>query len=133
MAPCIDSPWCSHRIRTRACGRRQRGPRDRRRRNAPEELLVAAADPNVLVRRSAVKALGSFDDPTTAETIDQRTEDEDREVALRAAEALLALARRPRAAPEARARLESSSAWAVEYAGKIADVANARKVAEVTA
>lgn len=85
------------------------------------------------MRRSAVKALGSFDDPTTAETIDQRTEDEDREVALRAAEALLALARRPRAAPEARARLESSSAWAVEYAGKIADVANARKVAEVTA
>jgi HEAT repeat protein len=90
--------------------------------NAPAELLDATADPEVHVRRSAVKALGSFDDPTTGETLDDRTEDEDREVAIRAAEALVALTRRPRAAEAARARVESSSAWAVEYARTVAEV-----------
>jgi HEAT repeat protein len=74
------------------------------------------------VRRAAVKALGFFDDPTTGDTLEERAEDDDREVALRAAEALLALARRSRAAPEARARLESSSAWSVEYAPTVAEV-----------
>jgi HEAT repeat protein len=90
--------------------------------DAPAALRRAAADPNVHVRRSAVKALGSFDDPTAVQTLDESTEDDDRESAIRAGEALLALARRPRAASEARARLESSSAWAVEYARTVAEV-----------
>jgi len=90
--------------------------------DAPAALRRAATDEDVHVRRSAVKALGSFDDPTTGQTLDECTEDEDRETAIRAGEALLALARRPRAAPEARARLESSSAWAVEYARTVAEV-----------
>jgi HEAT repeat protein len=90
--------------------------------DAPRPLLRATVDPDVLVRRAAVKALGAFDDPTTGETLDERTEDEDREVAIRAAEALLALTHRPRAASQARARVESSSAWAVEYARKVAEV-----------
>lgn len=90
--------------------------------NAPAELVRATTDPEVQVRRSAVKALGSFDDPGTGEVLDERTEDDDREVALRAAEALVALARRPRAAATAGAHLESSSAWAVEYARKVAEV-----------
>jgi HEAT repeat protein len=90
--------------------------------SAPAALLGATADPDVQVRRSAVKALGSFDDPSSGDALDERTEDEDREVALRAAEALVALAGRPRAALEARARLESSSAWAVQYARKVAEV-----------
>jgi HEAT repeat protein len=90
--------------------------------NAPPELVGAPADPDVHVRRAAVKALGTFDDPTTGNTLVTYSEDEDRETALRAAEALLTLADRPRAAPEARALLESSSAWAVEYARKVAEV-----------
>jgi HEAT repeat protein len=90
--------------------------------DAPAALRRAATDPGVHVRRSAVRALGSFDDPTTVQTLDECTEDEDRESAIRAGEALLALARRPRAASEARARLESSSAWAVEYAQTVAEV-----------
>ena len=57
----------------------------------------------------------------------------DREVAIRAAEALVALSRRPRARDEARARLESSAAWAVEYARKVAEVVEAGEVAEVSA
>lgn len=101
--------------------------------NAPPELVAATADPDVNVRRSAVKALGSFDDPSTSETLDERTEDEDREVALRAAEALVALTRRPRAAAEAGARVASSSAWAVEYAHKVAEVEHAGAAAEASA
>lgn len=100
---------------------------------APPELVAATVDLEASVRRSAVKALGSFDDPTTSETLDERTEDEDREVALRAAEALVALSRRSRAATAARARLESSSAWAVKYARKVAEVEQASDAAEVTA
>jgi HEAT repeat protein len=90
--------------------------------DAPAALLDATTDPEVQIRRSAVKALGSFDDPTSAVVLDKHTDDDDRETALRAAEALLALTQRSRAAPEARARLESSPVWAVEYVRKIAEV-----------
>jgi len=88
----------------------------------PDPLLAAANDPEIAVRRAAVKSLGSFDDPASGPTLDELTEDEDRETAIRAAEALLALADRPRAAAGARTRLESSSAWAVEYARTVAEV-----------
>jgi hypothetical protein len=90
--------------------------------SAPAELLAAATDPDLHVRRSAVRALGAFDDSTTGETLIACTEDEDRETAIRAAESLLALARRPRAASGVQARLASSSAWSVEYARKVAEV-----------
>jgi HEAT repeat protein len=91
--------------------------------NAPEALLRATVDSDVHVRRNAVRSLGAFDDPTTGPTLLERAEnDDDREVAIRAAEAMLALARRPRAAAAARARLESTSTWAVEYARKVAEV-----------
>jgi HEAT repeat protein len=89
---------------------------------APSELVGATTDQDVQVRRSAVKALGSFDDPGTGESLIELAEDEDRETALRAAEALLALGRRPRAASGARALLESSPAWAVQYARTVAEV-----------
>jgi HEAT repeat protein len=88
----------------------------------PDPLLAATNDPEVAVRRAAVRSLGSFDDPTSGPTLDEHTGDEDRETAIRAAEALFALSRRPRAAAAARVRLESSSAWAVEYARIVADV-----------
>jgi HEAT repeat protein len=90
--------------------------------NAPAELVDATADPDVHVRRAAVKALGAFDDPTTGKALVGCYEDEDRETAIRAAEALLRLADQPRAGAEARQLLESSSAWAVEYARKVAEV-----------
>jgi len=88
----------------------------------PDPLLAATNDPEVSLRRAAVKSLGSFDDPRSGPALDERTEDEDRETAIRAAEALFALARQSRAAPEARARLDSSSAWAVQYARIVEEV-----------
>jgi hypothetical protein len=89
---------------------------------APGQLLDATTDPNVQVRRSAVKALASFDDPTTGDALVERAEDEDRETAIRAAEALITLSRRPRAAAAAATHLESCPGWAVEYARKVAEV-----------
>jgi HEAT repeat protein len=90
--------------------------------DAPASLVRATTDADVRVRRSAVKALGSFDDPETGATLEASAEDDDREVAIRAAEALLKLADRPRAASGAQARLETSSAWAIEYARTVAEV-----------
>jgi HEAT repeat protein len=89
---------------------------------APAPLVAATTDPDVQLRRSAVKALGSFDDPTTCTALETCMEDDDREVALRAAESLLALAGRPRAAPDARAHLRASPAWAVQYVRTVAEV-----------
>jgi hypothetical protein len=90
--------------------------------NAPSQLLDATIDSDIHVRRSAVKALASFDDPGAGDALVDRTEDEDRETAIRAAEALVALSHRPGAGGAAHERLESSSAWAVEYARKVAEV-----------
>src|SRR5262249_49344422 len=44
---------------------------------APAPLVRAATDADVNVRRSAVRALGSFDDPTTGAALEERLEDED--------------------------------------------------------
>jgi HEAT repeat protein len=90
--------------------------------DAPSQLLDATTDSDVHVRRSAVKALASFDDPTTGDVLVERTEDEDRETAIRAAEALIALSRKPHAGASARPHLEACSAWDVEYARKVAEV-----------
>ena len=90
--------------------------------NVPSQLLDATTDSDVHVRRSAVKALASFDDPAVGGVLFERTDDEDRETAIRATEALLALTRRPRAAAEASTRLESCSAWALEYARRLAEL-----------
>jgi hypothetical protein len=70
--------------------------------DVPAALVDAAAAPDVNVRRAAVRALGSFDDPTVVDRLVESAEDDDRETAIRAAEALLALARRPRAPRRAR-------------------------------
>jgi hypothetical protein len=69
-----------------------------------------------------VRALGSFDDPAAGAPLAARTDDDDRETALRAAEALLALAARPRARKAAQDLLSASSSWSVDYARTVAEV-----------
>ena len=89
----------------------------------PDQLIEAARDAEVRVRRAAVGALGSFDDPTTVNVLVAGTEDGDREIALRAAEALLALGGRPGAGAAARTALASSRAWSVDYARTVSELA----------
>jgi HEAT repeat protein len=90
--------------------------------DAPAALLSATADPEVHPRRAAVRALGAFDDPTTFDTLEACMDDDDRETAIRAAESLLALTERPRAASGARERIKASSAWALQYVRVVAEV-----------
>jgi HEAT repeat protein len=89
----------------------------------PGRLVEAARDSEVRVRRAAVAALASFDDPWTVEVVAEATEDADRETALRAAEALLALSRHTGAGVAARTALASSSAWSVDYARTVVELA----------
>jgi HEAT repeats len=91
----------------------------------PRALVDAVHDPEVRVRREAVTALGHFDEAAYVETLVESAGDRDREVALRAAESLLTLRARPRAGAEARAAVESSSSWSVEYALTISELAAA--------
>ncbi len=90
---------------------------------APASLVAATDDSDVRVRRSAVKALGMFDDPAAVGALAARADDPDRETALRAAESLLALEERPAAGSAARARVETSDSWSIDYAQAVAGVA----------
>ena len=89
----------------------------------PQALVAAVRDPEVRVRREVVATLGHFDEAASVETLVEAAGHGDREVALRSAEALLALRARPQAGAEARAALASSSAWSVEYALTISELA----------
>ena len=88
----------------------------------PPALVGAVDDPELRVRREAVGALGSFDAPLSADLAADATLDVDREVALRAAESLLALSSAPRAGQEARAALISASAWSIAYVRTTAEL-----------
>lgn len=89
---------------------------------APRVLVAAAHDHETRVRREAVSALGHFDEPASIETLVDLARDRDREVALRAAESLLALRAGPRAGAEARAAVASASTWSVEYGLTISEL-----------
>jgi HEAT repeat protein len=89
----------------------------------PRILVEAAGDPEVRVRREAITALGLFDEPASVEILAAAAMDPDREVALRSAEALIALGSRPAAGEAARAAVASSSAWSVDYARTISELA----------
>jgi HEAT repeat protein len=88
----------------------------------PPELCAATDDEDVRVRRSAVKALGSYDDSAAVETLLARADDDDRETAIRSAEALLELTDRSRAGERAREGARDSGAWSVAYVRAIVEV-----------
>lgn len=89
----------------------------------PRALLEAASDPDVRLRREGVAALGHFDEPDAVDLLAAAVHDPDREVALRSAEALLAIGARPAAGRVARAVLASSRAWSVGYVRTISELA----------
>jgi HEAT repeat protein len=82
---------------------------------APDALVEAAADGDERLRREAVSALGSFDDPAAVAVLAVAAATPDRETALRAAESLFAVAGRREAGEAATAALAGSTSWSVDY------------------
>jgi hypothetical protein len=89
----------------------------------PAALLRAARDPELHVRREAVAALASFDDPESVQALAESLGDPDREIALRSASSVLLLGDSPRAGAAARAALDASRAWSVDYVRTIEELA----------
>jgi HEAT repeat protein len=81
-----------------------------------EQLVQAARDQQRSVRRAAVSALGSYDDPRVLRPLLDALEDSDRDVALRAGESLVRLGRLPHVGPRARAAIDETRAWPLETA-----------------
>ena len=82
----------------------------------PEALLQATRDTNPSVRRAAVGALGSYDDPRSLPFLVAALDDSERDVALRAGESLVRLGRLPAAGGKARAAVDGTQAWPLETA-----------------
>jgi HEAT repeat protein len=83
----------------------------------PETLARASRDEQPGVRNAATGALGSFDDPRAVELAVNALLDPDRDTAVRAAEALVRLSRRPVAGEAAAQALQrEETAWPVERA-----------------
>jgi HEAT repeat protein len=83
---------------------------------APDALAQATRDPVPSVRRAAVSALGSYDDPRSLPFLLAALDDPERDVALRAGEALVRLGRLPAAGGQARAAIDQTEAWPLETA-----------------
>jgi HEAT repeat protein len=83
---------------------------------APEALTRATSDDAASVRHAAVSALGAYDDPGSLPVLLAALDDPDRDVALRAGESLVRLARLPVAGTEARAVMTETDAWPLETA-----------------
>ncbi|HSC91931.1 MAG TPA: HEAT repeat domain-containing protein [Gaiellaceae bacterium] len=81
---------------------------------APPVLARAAGAEDDRARRAAVRALAAFDDPASVPILARLLAHRDRETARRAAEALLALRRRPTAGAAAGAALAATRSWAVD-------------------
>ncbi len=82
----------------------------------PAALVTAVTDPELSVRRAAVRALGAYDDPRAVAAAARALRDDEREVALRSAESLVLLARKPRAGPDAARALAVEDVWPVQTA-----------------
>lgn len=82
----------------------------------PDQLMEATRDPVPSVRRAAVAALGSYDDPRSLAPLLAALGDPERDVALRAGEALVRLGRLPATGGRARAAIAETEAWPLETA-----------------
>jgi HEAT repeat protein len=82
----------------------------------PDALLDAASDEAASVRRTAVAALGSYDDARSLPFLVAALDDPDRDVALRAGEALVRLGRLAATGARARSTMDETKAWPLETA-----------------
>jgi HEAT repeat protein len=83
---------------------------------APDALTAATRDQVPSVRRAAVSALGSFDDPRSLPFLLAALDDPERDVALRAGESLVRLGRLPAAGSRTRDAIRETEAWPLETA-----------------
>jgi HEAT repeat protein len=83
---------------------------------APEPLEQATREHVASVRRAAVSALGSYDDPRSLPFLLAALDDPERDVALRAGESLVRLGRLPGAGGQARSAIDETEAWPLETA-----------------
>jgi len=89
----------------------------------PDALAHASRDEQATVRSAATGALGAYDDPRSVELALHALLDSDRETAVRAAESLVRLSRRPWAGAAARqALVREEAAWPVERAFVLASL-----------
>lgn len=84
--------------------------------SVPAHLLTLVTDPEPSVRRASVRALSAYDDPRAVVVAAAALRDDEREVALRAAESLVLLARKSGAGPAAARALAVEDVWPVETA-----------------
>jgi len=82
----------------------------------PSALVTAVTDPELSVRKAAVRALGAYDDPRAVAAAARALRDDEREIALRSAESLVLLARKPRAGQDAARALAVADGWPVQTA-----------------
>ncbi len=82
----------------------------------PDALVQATRDHVPSVRRAAVSALGSYDDPRSLPFLLAALDDPERDVALRAGESLVRLGRLPATGGQARAAMDETEAWPLETA-----------------
>ena len=85
----------------------------------PEGLVRATRDEQRSVRRAAVAALASFDEPVSLRLAGEALDDPDRDTALLAGETLVRLSRRPVVGRDAAAAISSNDSWPLETARSV--------------
>ena len=88
--------------------------------SVPEGLRHATGDEERSVRRAAVSALASYDDPEALRLALHALDDPDRDTAVRAGETLVRLTRQPLVGGEAQRAIAMTDAWPLEHARVLA-------------
>ena len=88
----------------------------------PAGLVRATQDEHRGVRRAAVSALASYDDPQSLQLALSALDDPDRDAAIRAGETLVRLSSLPRVGGDARRVVETTDAWPLERARVLASL-----------
>ena len=90
--------------------------------SVPDELARASRDEHRAVRRAAVSALATYDDPRSLQLALNALDDPDRDTAIRAGETLVCLARLPGVGADVRAVTAAADAWPLDRARVLASL-----------
>jgi HEAT repeat protein len=90
--------------------------------SVPAGLACATHDEQRSVRRAAVSALASYDDPQALELALHALDDRDRDAAIRAGETVVRLSGLPRVGADARRALTTWDSWPLERARVLASL-----------